>query len=952
QLPAIDAGPDQQICLGTSATLNATGSGTFEWSTGEQTQSISVAPIVTTTYYATLSSSGCNSTDSVQVIIKPLPVVDAGVNQFIFTGNSATLVATGGGTYLWSATETNDTIVVMPIITTIYTVTVTANGCEGTDEVTVFVNELPDIDLGPDITICLGDSAVLTAAGTVPIGTTFLWSSGEDVASITVFPIADISYSVTVTANSESSIDTINITVTTVPQGQPTISGNLEACAGDQFTYSVIPVTGATSYAWTVPLGASILPPIDQSSVTIVFGDAQSGNITVLPSNTCGDGVLATIAVILDTIPIAPASISGPANICASYTATYQVSSVFNANDYQWTVPTGAIILSGQGTSSILVDWNNSGGGQICMSVSNDCGMAPDLCLDVTTVLAPTANAGMDPLINCANPMAILDASGSSPAGLDFLWSTGSTTDTIQTILSGVFYVTVTNSTGCFDVDSVTVFADFNKPSIVIDASANTLTCDVLSIELTTKTNANNPTYVWLNGNTPIGTADSLILNASGCYQLELTDQNNGCFDTLSYCISENKTIPNLSISGPDQITCKEEIITLLGICNAITPSWNWTTVNGNFIGNVDKEDVKINHPGKYDLKVKDLLNGCEAVASKTISIDTTQPIVIITAAGFLDCTHLEALINSTGSSSGAEYEYIWTSKGGQILGDTFGIEIRATAEGIYILTIINAVNGCTAFDTAQMLRFAGHPEDVDLALEQPPCVTDCNGQLKIDDKGESLVYSFDGSSFGTIDQFDDLCPGNYALVVQDIFGCEWDTSIVVVQPNPITVDIGLDTTIISGTSVLIVPNFAGTIATVEWTPVGEGSLQGNNYLVTPATTTIYSLTLTDDHGCIAIDTKTINVKINENVFIPTGFTPNGDGENDVFTIFGKPGESHVKSLRIFNRWGDLVFESLDFDPNDTTQGWDGTFRGKMINSGIFVYSAEIEYSSGNSELR
>ncbi|GAB1856886.1 hypothetical protein MHTCC0001_17220 [Flavobacteriaceae bacterium MHTCC 0001] len=135
-----DAGPDVTICEGDSTTLTASGGTTYLWNTGATTASITVSPTTTTTYSVTVSDGTTSDNDDVVVTVNALPVADAGADVTIDSGNSTTLTASGGGTYLWSTGETTASIVVSPTSTTTYTVTVTTNGCSDTDDVIVTVN--------------------------------------------------------------------------------------------------------------------------------------------------------------------------------------------------------------------------------------------------------------------------------------------------------------------------------------------------------------------------------------------------------------------------------------------------------------------------------------------------------------------------------------------------------------------------------------------------------------------------------------------------------------------------------------------------------------------------------------------------------------------------------------------------------------------------------------------
>ncbi|MFN5365488.1 MAG: SBBP repeat-containing protein, partial [Bacteroidota bacterium] len=199
---------DGTICTGASATLTASGGGTYKWSTTPEqtTPAITVSPIADATYTVTVTNAdGCTSTTSTTITVKALPTASISVAETsgstnndgtICTGASATLTASGGGTYKWSTTpqQTTAAITVSPIVNTTYTVTVTnADGCTATSSSTITVKALPTPSIAVtdmsgntnnDGTICSGASATMTASG----GTGYAWSSGESVAAITKSP--------------------------------------------------------------------------------------------------------------------------------------------------------------------------------------------------------------------------------------------------------------------------------------------------------------------------------------------------------------------------------------------------------------------------------------------------------------------------------------------------------------------------------------------------------------------------------------------------------------------------------------------------------------------------------------------------------------------------------------------------------------------------------------------
>ena len=195
---------DGIICSGDAATLTATGGTSYVWSNGANTSSITVN--VADTYIVTVTSAaGCQSVASATVTVTPLPTVSVAVTETsgnvsndgnICAGSSATLTAIAAGTFIWSTGATTQSISVMAGGT--YTVTVTnTNGCVNTASSTITVNPLPVADISPaNPSVIEGDPITLTASG----GGTYRWSTGSTTSSITVTPLMNTTYTVTVTS--------------------------------------------------------------------------------------------------------------------------------------------------------------------------------------------------------------------------------------------------------------------------------------------------------------------------------------------------------------------------------------------------------------------------------------------------------------------------------------------------------------------------------------------------------------------------------------------------------------------------------------------------------------------------------------------------------------------------------------------------------------------------------
>ncbi len=210
---ATDSG-DEEICSGDNITLTAYGGSTYEWSTGETTQSISVSPDTTTIFTYTVFDGSCSSDGELTVTVYEIPIATITPDMEIYPGETRTLVAGGGSTYEWSTGETTSEITVNPTETTTYTVTVSNGGtCSSSISMTITVVEPPlaVANAGNDLTMLIGDNVILSANGTS--SSTYLWSTGETTKTITVSPTVDTLYTVTVTEYGSSDTDSVIVRV-------------------------------------------------------------------------------------------------------------------------------------------------------------------------------------------------------------------------------------------------------------------------------------------------------------------------------------------------------------------------------------------------------------------------------------------------------------------------------------------------------------------------------------------------------------------------------------------------------------------------------------------------------------------------------------------------------------------------------------------------------------------
>ena len=183
-----------------------------------------------------------------------------------------------------------------------------------------------------------------------------------------------------------------------------------------------------------------------------------------------------------------------------------------------------------------------------------------------------------------------------------------------------------------------------------------------------------------------------------------------------------------------------------------------------------------------------------------------------------------------------------------------------------------------------------------------------------------------------------------YTVRATDTRNCFVKTESVTIYVFPIPeVDAGEDISIYGGHPAVIVPILSNDITFLNWNPTtGIVAYDYPAITVMPQFSTTYTITVTNNGGCTAQDDIKVTVLCDaSNFFLPNTFTPNGDGVNDIFYPRGV-GLFSIKTFKIFNRWGEIVFERNNFQANDPNYGWDGTYKGKKQNDDVFVYYMEI----------
>ncbi len=579
----ISASGPTTFCIGDSVTLTAAGGGSYSWSTGASTASITVS---SSGIYTVTATGSCGNSTASQLVIAstgPFVTITTSGPTALCAGDSVTLNALGGNTYTWSTGATTPSITVSTAGT--YTVTST-NSC-GTDsaQVIVTLTTTPAVNItasGP-VVFCQGDSVILTANGSG----TFLWSTGATTNSIVVTSTGN--YVVTLTNSCGTATSSQQVTVNPASTINISASGPTTFCQGQSVTLTA---SGGTAYNWstgattpsitviatgvyavtastscgqqTATQSVTVLsPPVASISGTLSFCQGSStvltasgsgtflwstgattasisvntaSTFTVTVTNQCGTST-ATTTTTVSPLPTATLSASGPTTFCQGGSVTFTAS---GASSYMWS--TGAT------STSITVSQT----GNYTVTATNTCGSS-------TATQSVTVNQLPNGQITIANgglicPGSALTLSVNTTGSI--LWSTGATSSSINVSTAGVFSVTVTNVCGA-DSDVVTT----TLSNIDVEFTPSVVSGVAPLLVSFTNQSTNAATYNWNfgDGGTANSTNPSHTFTSGGTYWVVLEGTKEGiCFDYDSVLIEVieivNYTIPNVFTPNNDGI--------------------------------------------------------------------------------------------------------------------------------------------------------------------------------------------------------------------------------------------------------------------------------------------------------------------------------------------------------------------------------------------------------------
>ncbi len=742
---------------------------TYVWnpiSAGTTNNPMNLAP---GTYAVTATSAdGCTAAQTFTITAPPVLTATiappTGANCTNPSGGSATASGSGGTpalNFVWSNGQTTN--VLTGVVPGDFTVTVTdANNCTATAMVTIGGDFTPPAAVAATggVVNCTTPTATLLGTGSATgANITYVWSTGDGQitgATNTINSMAGLpgTYTILVTNGTNGCTAAASVTVPgnlDLPTAVANSTGEITCTTTSINVDGTGSSTGATfTYNWSATGGGNITA----GGMTLMPTVNAAGTYTITVTDT-SNGCTATAStnVTADNQPPV-ASIIPPLQInCTNSTVTLDASGSTNVQPgatYNWvTVPAGGTgIVSGQGTPQI--DVNMPGTYAVSITNPNGCTSTANMTV-VQNLTPPVAAAATSGQVSCTTPSVPLIGTGSSTgANISYEWGTNNgqidgPTNTINSLagLPGTYTITVTNNTnGCTAQASVTVTGSQDFP-VAVAVAAGQIDCITSTITVSGNGSSNGPTfnYLWTGPGIVSGsTTLNPVVNLGGTYTLVVTNSTNGCTADISVFVDQNTTPPVAIIAPPEQLNCINSTLTLdaSGSFYNSGASFSWsTTPPGNFVSGQNTLTPIIDQPGTYTLTITNSDNGCTDTETVTVTKNVTLPVANATANGQVNCNNPSIVLSGTGSSTGANISYEWTTSNGDIVGPTDQINSAAGSPGTYQILVTNNVNGCTATDEVQV---SGN-------TTLPTAVADVNGQ--IDCITTTVSISGAGSSVG-----------------------------------------------------------------------------------------------------------------------------------------------------------------------------------------------------------
>lgn len=976
------------IVLGAVPINNPDSTYKFQWNIpGEKTSLVD--SLRAGSYSVTVTNSkGCIATASTGLTapfeIRPTPIITQNTCSGVANGQIQLSVSGGlpfsGGRYFYQwPNQTGDTAATSTISNLAegnYTVTITdSKQCVKQFSFPIVPFKVLEIDTAVTDVTCFGlsNGQIIVTGNTTgaqaQLPYQFTWTGSANTpanqpTNSTLDSIPAGTYIVTMQDADPAGCRVSDTIVVTQPTQLTVAQGRLqnETCRPGNDGLASLKVSGGIKpYAYEWRLDTTLLVNQTDSLAT----GLRSGNyiITVIDSNQCDTTFM------LD--------INAPAGPQITQLNDFTLRCFGDANgrlSVRATAITGTTITSYTwDNQSTGADLTNLPAGRYIVTVT-----ASDFCSSVDTaqVIAP-APISVDSITSVA-PRCPGDANGSltvnvsgGTAPYKFLWKDqGRDTSRFQlrpALKAGTYDVSIFDASGCPSVMSSATLQD--PPRIVINFTDSTgVACfegskdgRATAVARFSDGRGGRFEFTWQGSQeTFAGVATSTATMLSAGMNVVVVVDSNACAAADSVLITSPPEIKILAVV---------EAVTCFGLANGkvkLTPGGGTPpfSINWQVIGST-QDSLSNLQAGTYTAVIRDSRNcpktqEIEIKEPAELRVEVDQSFSRASSCSNTDDGRFGIVVNTDeGINPLPEDAFTWSGS----ISRPNSPFAENLAPGTYSVTVTDTKN-CT---DSTSYTVVSPPPVIGLLnpVTEPRCFGDATtitvdtayGGNGVDLTDFTFTVDNNGISF-PLNQAANIFAGQHVIAIEDQLGCQYIDTIVVNQPEQLTVAFNPNqVTVELGDSLQLTPIVTSTkpITGYEWLPVrglSDNKIE-SPYVITATRTerdmrddTEFILTVTDTSGCKAEGTIFVELDRNRNFFIPNAFTPNGDGRNDEFRVFGCKGVKAINYARMFDRWGNLIMQAEGIVPDCAggTIVWDGLLSSKLANQGVYVYIIEVEF--------
>lgn len=922
---------------GTATATVATGTTPYQynWNGAGYTSNATQTGLAAGTVNVTVSDANCSASASATVTQPTAMQLNAPVIQNISCGSgtgSITASATGGTaplTYSWAAqtsglTYTGASIVNLSADT--YNLTVTDNiGCSITTSYQVTQTATIQFTQASTPVSCNGGNdgtaSITITAGSPPY--LYNWNGTGNTSNSSITGLSAGTVNVTITDANCSVAATFNIT-------QPPAMGltlqnqtDVTCFGGNNGSLSVLANGGSGTYTYTWNNGTLTGSTISSLTAIDYALTVSDGSCSVTAIYT----ILEPTELVFDPATIQSVGCSG--GTTASITANPVGGTP--PYTYAWVQQSNSQTYSGQTISNLSGDTYN-----LTVTDNNTCtAIASYQVTQVTPLTFTQSNTNVS--CNGGNNATATIAVSTGTPPYQYNWNgTGNTPNAmLNSLTAGTVSVTITDA----NCSATATFTITEPPALSISSATTTnVLCaggnnGSITVSATGGTTTTGYTYTWSNQQTG-PTATGLV---AGAYTVVVTDDNS-CSVSQQYTITAPSTL-TINVTATDATCYQAANGSATATAGGGTPPYNFAWSDGQ-----TTESATALVATTYTCTVTDD-NGCSISGSALVSEPTD--VIINTQTAAVKCVgDKNGTIAVSAAGGNPPYNYSATQDFANFVFAT-NDTIRDLAPGDYFV-IVSDNKGCTK--TVQANVPEATPDLLSIATDSTSCYgpdyNDGAAFVTVDPASTANApyeFSVDGSPKQYSPDFYFLSAGPHILTTTSKHGCVSNWPFIVEEPLPIVAQVTPDSLLLAlgSTGQVVVTYQNAGYVTYSWGPsTGLSCIDCPNPYVLVYDKQEYIVTVSTVNGtatCFTTAKLHVDILPHLPVFIPNTFTPNGDGNNDVFQIYGEG----IKTidLKIFNRWGELVYES-----NNQFNGWDGTYKGQLQLPQVFTYYATVTF--------